>query len=184
MDSERKGSQLARRQKHSTLTTGPYQPDSSAYKAEYHGVFVNRRAYLLFLDEGGDIAFSKAKNLATSPNFKTLLEATSTACDSIETQLVRGTEIDWSGELTVISASRSGHYETGVQKPGAIRAIVLSGSHHAVPETLCIDNALASIIDSSFPYISRFDLLPELTDRDMAVFLGMTVAKKLPRTKH
>lgn len=184
MDSERSRAQLARRQKHSTLTSGSYYPDPGAYEADYHGVFVNHRAFVLFLNDNDDIAFSKAKNLAASPNFRTLLEATSTPCERIETKPVRGNEIDWSGELTFISSSRSGDYETGFQRPEVIKAIVLSGLHHAVPATLCIDNALASIIDSSFPYISRFDLLPELTDQDMRVFLGMTVAKRLPRTKH
>ncbi|AHI27876.1 hypothetical protein [Marinobacter similis] len=184
MDKTKKGSQLARRKKHSTLTTGVYYPRPDTYSSNYYAVLVDRKPYLLFACNGDGVAMDKATSLADSENFRTLLEATATDCDRIEAQPLNGRDIDWTGEHTVISASRSGDFETGTGEAGEIRAILMSGSHRAVADTLCIDSALAPLIDSNFPYISSFDLLPELTDRDVRLSLGNLAARNHPRGRH
>lgn len=182
--SEKKGSQIARRKKHSTLTSGTYYPKPEARAASYYGVFVNREPYLLFCCEDDRHASIRARNIAESVNFRTLLEATGTPCDQIEAGDLTGDEVDWTAEHTVISASQSGHVETGTCETGAIRAIVMFGSHRAVAETLCIDGALASLIDSSFPRVSDFDDLPGLTDHDVKLSLGKLDARKHPPGCH
>ena len=184
MDKRKKGSELARRQKHSTLTASPYNPKPDAYSANYGAILVEGKPYLLLTCNGGKVAINKADSLAASENFRTLLEATSTPCRNIETLHLNGKDVDWSGEHTVISASRSGDYETGTGQIGEIRAILMASSHRAEAETLCIDSALAPLIDANFPYISSFDLLPELTDRDVSLSLGILAARKHPQGRH
>lgn len=183
MDSGKKGSQLARRRKHSTLTAGRYYPTPDSALAQYWGVFVNDRPYLLFLDDGS-LADIKAKRLAASSNFRTLLEATATACEQIEARPLSGEAVDWAGDHTVISAIRSGDVDTGTSRRGALRAIVLAGSHDAVAETLCIDVALATLLDADFPQVDNFDELPGLSDQDLRTSLGQLEARKHPRGGH
>lgn len=184
MDSGNKGAQLARRRKHSTLTAGTYYPTADSVSAAYWGVFVNGRPYLLFLDSHGSGAGIKAERLARSANFRTLLEATSTACEQIEARPVRGASVDWNNEHTVISAIGSGDVDTGTVERGEIRAIILYGSHRAVAETMCIDGALASVLDADFPQVSDFDDLPELSDQEVKTSLGQLEARKFPRGGH
>ncbi|PPI84163.1 hypothetical protein KEHDKFFH_11080 [Marinobacter maroccanus] len=182
--SEKKGSQIARRKKHSTLTAGTYYPRPEAATAGYYGVFVNGEPYLLFHCGYDKDARGRANNIAASANFRTLLEATGTLCERIEAGYLEGNEVDWSRGHTVISASRSGDVETATREISAIRAIVMYGSHSAVAETFCIDAALASLIDTGFPRVSNFDDLPELTDHDVKLSLGNLEARKHPRGGH
>lgn len=184
MKSVKKGSQIARRRKHSTLTTGTYYPKPEAYSADYYGVFVDGEPYLLFSCDDDTGARARAHRLAGSANFRTLLEATSTPCEHIRAGYLKGRDIDWNVEHTVLSASRSGYVETAAGETGAVRAILLFGSHRAVAETLCIDGTLASLIDSDFPRVPDFDELPELTDRDVKVSLGNLEAKSHPQGGH
>lgn len=139
---------------------------------------MNGSPYLLFVCNADGTALQKARSIATSPNFRTLLEATATSCDTIETQRLHGRDLDWTREHTVISVSRSGDLETGTREIGEIKAILVPGSHKAVADTLCIDSALASLIDSSFPYIESYDALPDLSDRDVTLSLGNLAARK------
>ena len=111
-------------------------------------------------------------------------EATLTACERIEAKPVDGRAVDWAEKLTVISASRSGDVETGTREIGEIRAILMPGCHQAVADTLCIDDTLATVIDSKFPRVSNFDDLPELSDRDVKLSLGNLEARKHPRGGH
>lgn len=184
MDCEKKGAFLARRRKHSTLTAGVYHPKPEATEAEYWGVFVDNTPYILLMSDEERSAREKAERLAESANFRTLLEATLTACEQIEAKHVDGHSVDWGEQLTVISASRSGEVETGTREIGEIRAILMPGCHQAVAETLCIDDTLAAVIDPKFPQVSNFDDLPELSDRDVQMSLGNLEARKHPRGGH
>lgn len=145
---------------------------------------VDEQPYLLFIADDEGVAKLKAENLARSPNFRTLLEATLTCCQRIDARFFRGSAIDWDGEHTVIGASRSGDVETGMRDIVEIKAILMEGSHEAVAETLCIDNSLATLIDARFPQVSDFEDLPELSDRDVQVSLGYLESSKHPREGH
>ncbi|MDX1558211.1 MAG: hypothetical protein R3193_04850 [Marinobacter sp.] len=184
MDRDKRGTFLARRKKHSTLTAGIYRPESGALSAEYWGVFVDDTPYILLLSDEERSAREKAEQIATSSNFRTLLEATLTACEQIKAGRVDGASVDWSEDHTVISASRSGNVETGTTEMGEIRAIILSGSHRAVAETFCIDGALAKLLDADFPQVSDFEALPELSEDDVKMSLGQLEASKHPRECH
>lgn len=184
VDYEKKGAVLARRKKHSTLTAGVYHPKPEAITAECWGVFVDSTPYILLMSDDERSAREKAERLAESANFRTLLEATLTACEQIEARRVDGRAIDGDEQLTVISASRSGDVETGTREIGEIRAILMPGCHQAVADTLCIDDALAALIDSKFPRVSNFDDLPELSDRDVKISLGNLEARKHSRGGH
>jgi len=184
LDCDENGALLARRKKHSTLTAGVYHPKPEASMAEYWGVFVDNAPYLLMLSDEERSAREKAERLAESANFRTLLEATLTACEQIEARHVDGRDVDWGAQLTVISASRSGDVETGTREIGEIRAILMPGCHRAVADTLCVDATLATLIDSKFPQVSNFDDLPELSERDVQMSLGTLEARKHPRGGH
>ena len=184
MDHEKKGAFLARRKKHSTLTAGVYRPTPETKAAEYWGVFVDDLPYILLMPDEERGAREKAMQLAESANFRTLLEATLTACEKIEAKPIDGATVDWGEEVTVISASRSGDVETGTREMGEIRAVLMAGCHQAVADTLCIDDTLATLIDSKFPQVSNFDDLPELSDRDVQMSLGNLEARKHPRGGH
>lgn len=184
LDCEKNGAVLARRKKHSTLTAGAYHPKPEAITAEYWGVFVDNTPYILLMSDDERSAREKAEQLAHSANFRTLLEATLTACEQIEAKHVDGRAVDWCERLTVISASRSGDVETGTREVGEIRAILMPGCHQAVADTLCIDDTLATVIDSKFPQVANFDDLPELSERDVKMSLGNLEARKHPRGGH
>ena len=184
LDCERKGRFLARRKKHSTLTAGVYHPKPEAMTDDYWAVFADNTPYILLVSDKERSAREKAERLANSANFRTLLEATLTACEHIEAKPVDGRSVDWSGPLTAISASRSGDVETGTREIGEIRAILMPGCHQAVAETLCIDDTLALEIDPKFPRVSDFGDLPELSDRDVRMSLGNLEAFKHPRGGH
>lgn len=184
MSSGKRGSELARRKKHSTLTASVYYPKPEAFTRDYWGVVVEGQLYLVFVADEESAARIKAESLALSPNFRTLLEATSTRCETIAARFFPGSEIDWRGEHTVIGASRSGDVETGTRDIVEIKAILMQGCHRAVAETLCIDNALATLIDATFPQVSDFEQLPDLSDRDVKVSLGNLEARKHPRGGH
>ena len=184
LDCEKKGAFLARRKKHSTLTAGVYYPKPEAIAADYWGVFVDDAPYILLMSDEERSAREKAERLAESANFRTLLEATLTTCERIEARYVDGRAVDWRDQLTVISASRSGDVETGTREIGEIRAILMPGCHQAVADTLCIDDALANLIDSKFPRVSNFDDLPELSERDVKMSLGNLEARKHPQGGH
>ena len=184
MDRENKGAFLARRKKHSTLTAGLYHPTPEAMMTEYWGVFVNNTPYILVLSDNQRSAREKAERLAESANFRTLLEATLTACKRIEARAVDGRTVNWGEQLTVISASRSGDVETGTREIGEIRAMLMPGCHQAIADTLCIDTTLATIIDADFPQVSDFEELPELSERDVQMSLGNLEAQKHPRGGH
>lgn len=184
MDCVKKGAFLARRKKHSTLTAGIYHPKPEAIKAEYWGVFVDGAPYILLMSDEERSAREKAERLAESANFRTLLEATLTTCERIEARYVDGRAVEWGDKITVISASRSGDVETGTREIGEIRAILLPGCHQAVADTLCIDDTLATLIDSKFPRVSSFDDLPELSERDVKMSLGNLEARKHPQGGH
>jgi len=184
VSSGKQGSELARRKKHSTLTADVYYPKPEAFIRDYWGVVVDDKPYLLFIADLEAAARVKAENVARSPNFRTLVEATSTYCERIDARFFRGSSINWNGEHTVIGASRSGDVETGTREIGEIKAILMQGSHKAVAETLCIDNALATLIDARFPQVSDFEDLPELSDRDVQMSLGDLESRKHPKGTH
>lgn len=184
MDFEKKGTFLARRKKHSTLTAGVYYPTSETRTAEYWGVYVDNMPYILLMPDDERAAREKAVQLADSTNFRTLLEATLTACQKIEARHVDGRTVDWGEQVTVISASRSGDVETGTREMGEIRAVLMAGCHQAVADTLCIDDTLATLIDSKFPHVSNFEDLPELSERDVQMSLGNLEARKHPPGGH
>lgn len=184
MDHEKKGTFLARRRKHSTLTAGIYHPEPEAQTTEYWGVCVNNTPYLLLLSDAGLSAREKAERIAESANFRTLLEATLTACEQIEARRVDGRTVEWGDRHTVISASRSGDLETGTREVGEVRAILMPGCHGAIAETLCIDDTLASVIDSKFPQVSDFNDLPHLSEKEVRLSLGNLEARRHPRGGH
>lgn len=184
MDCEKKGAFLARRKKHSTLTAGVYHPNPAAIADKYWGVFVDDAPYILLISDDERSASEKAERMAESVNFRTLLEVTLTACEQIEARSVDGHALDWGGQLTAISASRSGDIETGTREIGEIRAILMPVCHQVVAETLCIDHSLATLIDSKFPSVSSFDELPELSEREVKMSLGNLEARKHPRGGH
>ncbi|MEC7727262.1 MAG: hypothetical protein VX555_01185 [Pseudomonadota bacterium] len=175
---------MARRKKHSTLTAGVYYPKPEAFTRDYWGVVVDEKPYLLFIADEEAVARLKAEALARSPNFRTLLEATSTRCERIVAGFFRGRAIDWEDKHTVIGASRSGDIETGTRDIAEIKAILMQGSHRAIAETLCIDNTLATLIDATFPQVSDFEELPELSDRDIQMTLGDLESRKHPKGGH
>lgn len=184
MNRPAKGSELARRKKHSTLTTGASVRSSDAHASHYCGVFVEGAPYLLFDRHVDNAAYTRARRIAESANFRTLLEATSTPCERIAVGFLIGADIDWSADHTVISAIASGKVDTGVQDVGKVMAIVMSGSHQAVAETLCIDGALASLIDEAFPRVVNASELPELTDQEVKLSLGNLQSKGYTGWQH
>ncbi len=93
LDCEKKGAFLARRKKHSTLTAGVYYPKPEAIAADYWGVFVDNTPYILLVPDEERSAREKAERLAESANFRTLLEATLTACERIEAKPVDGSAV-------------------------------------------------------------------------------------------
>lgn len=179
MNRDKRGSEVARRKKHSTLTSGKYHPNRDAVSADYCGVFVEGEPYLLIRCDGQNVAQARANSLIESSNFRTLLRATRVTREglSLETRHLSGGQVDWSTERIAISVSRSGDVESGTSQPGEVRAIVMSVDDSAVAETLCIDRALAPLLDSGFPDVADFGELPELTERDQRISLGVLQAK-------
>lgn len=173
---------LARMKKHSSLTSGQYVNDESASQKSYFGVFVEKRPYLLIESNGRPSARFIAENIANSANFRTLLEATATPCTEISVGLVSGDQINWDLPHTAIFSSPPGQLETGMRPITSIKAILITGAHFAIAETLCVDQALGSIIDpenfltedpTNLPHLSQRDQMMIVTSLSAEKFLGV-----------
>lgn len=152
--------ELARLLALSTLTPGSYTPGDHVKTANHMAVFVDEKPVILCGPSDDPASVSQAEALAASPQVQAAFRAAGRS-GAIHSGVIAGSHVQWQGAEAAVVSKSSGQVEPGGDD-GPLVAIVLNDPTQALTTSLCVNTAIARILDANAPELDDGRKLPAL----------------------
>ena len=143
--------EIARHLKASTLTPAVYRPSDRVKANNHAAVFVDASPEIL-CGPGDDIpSLAQAEALANSPRVQAIFRASGKS-GVMYSGIVAGGYVRWHDTESAVVSKHSGQVDVGTDDgplEGPLIAIVLNDPDQAITACLCLDTAVAGILDQA-----------------------------------